>query len=249
MDDVTKLIYDISSKNKIISECDIDNIYENLIYKYSLDGFVKDINIDNFRINSLAFYAPLEKKIYINYKIMVYTVVNYIKKNNELFHSNDNFYLMNLYILKILLHELKHVKQEKLINADNSIETQILIKSNQCEEFYKQNKVYTKLLYDCNPIERQAELFALISTIDVSKELSNNRLIDFFKKEYLKKRIQNYNLDSVDGYPAYIYFKNFLNNNDINYFDNFYKFDINKRLELGLAIDEYEYNCLGSIDI
>ena len=243
MNDITKLIHDISLNNKIVGEYDVDDIYEILVRENSLNDFVKNIKLGNFNMNSLAFYSPYKKIIYINYKVMLYSIMNYIERNKMLVDSNNNYYLMNLYILKILIHELKHVEQEKImVYNKNSVEAKILMKSNKLEEYYKQNKLYSDLLYRCNPIERQAELHALMSIIDVSSKLFNNKLTNFFYLEYMNNKLENYSFCKTIKYPASIFFDNYLGYDDINYFNNSYKSDIDKRLELGLKINKDEYN-------
>ena len=58
----------------------------------------------------------------------------------------------------------------------------------------------------------------------------------------MNNKLENYSFCKTIKYPASIFFDNYLGYDDINYFNNSYKSDIDKRLELGLKINKDEYN-------
>ena len=247
MDDISRIIFDISKNHKLIDDIYIDKILEILINENLLGNYVDSVDINEFNTNSLAFYSPIRKVIYINFKKLLYTTA-YMIGNDKLFSQDDNFYLMNLCVLKIILHELHHAKQEKLKNENKkNIESLILINSDNCESYYKKNGLYNGLLYNCNPIERQAELCALLDVVDISKSLNNTRIVSYFKNNYLKKRNQNYS-KYINLYPMLIFFNKMIENDKIDYLNSSLTENLKKRLELGLKIEKNDYKNLLSID-
>ena len=115
MEGILKIIYDLSIKDSLLSINDIDKIIDNLINKKNLEKYILNIDVQRMRSNNLASYSINDKKIII-YSNIIKKMVKDIKFN---LNCNDpvtkNMYI-NLSILQIILHEIEHANQEKIIN-------------------------------------------------------------------------------------------------------------------------------------
>ena len=128
---ILRIVYDYSIKGKL---ADIDFIYK--VIQVVIDGkelsnYLEDVRLiqkvvsDNKGKIKLATYDSDFKTI----RIYVEAIDNLIKYNNKykeyLSHEEDIFY-KNLLFVHIILHELEHANQQKIILEQKGIEADIL---------------------------------------------------------------------------------------------------------------------------
>ena len=243
MEYLSKLIYDFSKNKHIANENFIKSIYEILVENYCLNDYIKYIIISNFNNNSLAYYSPEEKIIYVNFQKLIYTVGNTITRTYNTNDYNEQVLCLNLYVLNIILHEIEHARQEKNINNNITEETNILSLSGNYEKILKKLNVYTDVAYYTNPSERQAELVSLKTVLNITNYFNNTNLTNHIEKRLLINTIKNYKISKNKIICPIDLFLNCCN----NYFDIFDLLNIinntevlsentDKNLELGLAV-------------
>lgn len=246
MQDVTKYIYDFSKNNTLINSDFIYNIVLELIDVLELNEYIKTILICYLKSNTLTRYYVNEKKLCIDLKKLIYCISNYIANQKIDCSYEDKILLTNLYIVKILYHELEHAIQEKKINIYFNDETKILVLSGIWEEKLKKSnlKLYEKEKYLYNPIERQANMMSCRRIIEICNFLNNKEILNFFKCELINISLQGYEERDIN-YPI---FKYFLGNSDFLRISDIVRkvrtFDFSERLNIGLEISENEYYSL-----
>lgn len=229
--------------NNIIDNKYIYHITLYLISVLKLDDYIYNVTISNLPRNSLMRYLIREKKLVIDIKKTIYCVVSYIKNKSN---CENKILLTNLYIVKILFHELEHAIQERKINCTDDYETKILVLSKECEEKIKINNLnfYNNFEYLYNPIERQANIVSTRRIIELSKNLFYKEILEFFYNEFLTQVLLGYKEDGFD-YPLLKFFsgeKEFLRIFDkINKDKKIY---FKERINLGLEITDNEYSFL-----
>lgn len=127
-EELLKLLYNYSV-NGIIAD------------KYYIEKFIKIVNhykkLDNYLDSFELNYSLEEKKNIISAysfcmkRIIVYfNKLQYAIKNNNtskyLIPKNEDIFLKNVMISQMLLHELEHANQAKIMDEHNNIESQIL---------------------------------------------------------------------------------------------------------------------------
>ena len=199
MKNICEILYDYFDKEKIADEKFINICFDKLLNYFDIHDYVKNIKTENYSKNFVARYLPEEKTIYINYQTLVSSILYEIVDTPKKFFCEykHRLFALNLMTLKVLLHEIEHVNQEKKKIEINNPETKILILSDKCETFLKSNKIalYTTKLYFVNPIERSAELSALNTIIQINNLFSEETI-----KEYLQN---NYKSFCSYGYSNY----------------------------------------------
>ena len=213
MEQITNIVYNLSKNGHIADEKVMQKYFEFYSDKYMLDKYLKNIVISNFKNNSLAYYSSDTKTIYINFCKMIYALGLESKQCKYTDTYEEKIMMINLYIVKIIAHEIEHVLQEIKINSGIiNIENDILSVASTHERNLKANGIYKGILYHTNPIERQVELKALKSILQVAKEINNLNIIGLIKNEYLTKIICDYNFEtSPNIYPYQIFFCKNLN--------------------------------------
>jgi len=218
MEQITRLVYDLSKKRHIADEKVIEKCFEFFSNEYMLDKYLKNVVISNFKNNSLAYYSPDTKTIYINFCKMIYSLGLECGQCKYTDIYEEKIMMINLYIVKIIAHEIEHVLQEIKINSRvSNIENDILYIANIHEKNLKTNGIYKNILYYVNPIERQAELKSLKSILQVVKEINNLNIIKLITNEYFTKVICDYNFEKRQNrYPYQMFFDKNLNDNNFN---------------------------------
>lgn len=252
MDKLSQYIYNYSNKGYLPNEYFINFITEALVGKYSLNQYIKQVIISNFDNNSLAYYSLGDKTIYINFGKLIYSTGIDISSKMKTNSYEEKILAINLYVLKVLLHELEHANQEmKMNNQHEDLETTILKLSNEYEMHLKKlrlNYLDYRKLYFTNPLERQAELSALRKVSNLVKDYKCIHLSNLVNKEYLMTSIADYTINDMKCiYPIETYF---------NFWDKYYDIldsiknipllgsNIDMRLDLGLRISSNEYDKL-----
>ena len=208
MEQITRLVYDLSRSEHIADDKVIEKYFEFFSDEYRLDKYLKNVVISNFKNNSLAYYSPDTKTIYINFCKMIYALGLESKQCKYTDTYEDKIMMINLYIVKIIAHEIEHVLQERKINSGiYNIENDILSVANIHEKHLKANGIYKDILYYTNPIERQAELKSLKSILQVANEIDRLNIVNLITNEYLTKTISDYSIEGQQIiYPYQVFF-------------------------------------------
>ena len=218
--DYIKNLLIIKEKNEEILRIDeFEKIIYILIKEFNLQNYINDvilINFNKYRIkrNVCALYN--NKQLYFDYLRVVHS------------KNQTKVSLINLNIIKIILHELMHVIQErKIVHNFNNTESYILYAS-----FLRKKELIKKGVYEdfykINPIERQAEIISLQRIISMFK---NSFKLGAFERELNDNLKYGYNFDNpmiINPYNQYF-------DNNISFF-KLGDFTDKKRLELGLPV-------------
>ena len=246
MQELTKQIYDISSNRTIINSRHIYNFILKMIDSLKLNDYIHEILFCDINGKSLTRYYINEKRLCIDFKKIVYYVSNYITNLKGDYSFENKILLTNLYIIKILYHELEHAIQEKKINYVSNVETKILSLSSIWEDKLKSNniKIYEENRYLYNPIERQANITSSKKMIEICNLLDNQKIFNFFDLELIDLSLYGYT-NKGSEYPIIKYF---LENSEFSAIKDLVKkdgiFNFDKRIDMGLEISESEYYSL-----
>ena len=238
---ILQIIYDRSINNKIINIKDIEKILELLIVHKSLNDYILNINIQPIRSNNLASYSTYDKIITVYIKtieIMIENIENNILINNKF----EKTLYENLLILQIILHEVEHANQQKIVQCENNIEAFIIRLSNLVEDRYE------GILYEYCPEERLAEIKSFDELIKITKILNKNLLVlsELLSTERLKRLLRAYHYkDFSINVPIIDYFtigKKIKVLNAFEFNDNIYElFSLDERFKYGFPISNDEY--------
>lgn len=247
MEELIRIIYNNYKKPHIVKEDFIYDVCEIFSKYYELEKYFKDVVIINAKTPSLAYYSPQLKTIYVNIYKLIKTTGYYIAQNENISIYEEKILAVNLYILKVLLHEIEHIVQERIIrDGQENIEKEILIASFNNEQNLKDNKEYSNKKYYTNPIERQAEIKSLNQINRIANETNNETVFRFFERELLITAMNDYKIgESINVYPYQYFFNNYKKEiiKDIEEIQML-KDNYDLRIQLGLAISHREYNVL-----
>ena len=185
MDNVLKVIYDKSVNNEILCEKDAYNLLEFLTLEKQLTEYVTNIKFQPLRSNKIASYSAKEKIININLE-SAYLILSRLNLKN-LTKIEISMY-RNIFILQILLHELEHANQERLLYLNNNLESFIINLSN-CVDFSLQDR-----LYEFSPNERFAEINSFEDILNMIKQISKKMpdLNNVIQTEFMLRTIKGY---------------------------------------------------------
>lgn len=165
-EEVLKIIHDANKEKRILSQNDIDNILQYLIFYNSLQKYCILIDTDSYCEDAIAYYYK-DREIDINYK-------KFLKEEKAETQYFSNFFSMNkeekiIYInysmLLASLHEISHVYQEKIKKERLcSLELRILLKKDYKVFGLNNGKFYEKN-YNYFYTEYHAEINALYTLI------------------------------------------------------------------------------------
>ena len=199
-DRIFEIVYNYSLNKKFIDNKAIEEICNIITYNIDFSEVLKRICISN-KIFTLdyAYYDYDEKLININIKKII---INSTEDFKGLLSSESLYLFINLYILKVLFHELNHALQIKYINKkNNDVETILLLYSYftlniflTINSNFKQNKLLYKKTYNYNPAERLAEIDALsciIKFID-KQQCVNINIKKLFQVQLINTQLLKY---------------------------------------------------------
>ena len=240
MNDILKIIFDCSIKNKILNDSEIENIIIILIYQRKIDNFISNIYFDDVEINGLASYNMDDKKITI-YNRIINKMIKNMNKNLLINNSFQKYLFENLSILQIILHELEHVNQNNIICFDNSFEALIIRLSRLIDINIDEQ------LYEICPTERLAEIKSYKEVINIVLPIKEKilELEKLLNSELLKRKISGYHYqENIISYPLLTYFSKERKDYIINFIDLGSSNDLDYRFKYGLPIsfDEYKYS-------
>lgn len=191
MENILKIIYDKSTKSKIIDIDDIDKIVNYLVIGNELNKQVSNMQIQQIRGNYLASYSPYEKTIYIYYNVIDKMLEDI--DNNTIIENDFEMYLYkNISLLQIILHEIEHAKQIKIMHNENSLEAFILRLSSMVSDSTKEN------LYDLSPEERFAEIKSFSDIIKMILYINTKieNLHNIIATEKLQRLLKGYHFEN-----------------------------------------------------
>ena len=249
MENILKIIYDKSFENKILDLKDIEKILELLVINKCLGNYILNIDIQPIRSNNLASYSTFTKNIII-YTGTLELMVKNIEKNILIASDIEKNLYKNLSILQILLHEVEHANQEKILYTENSLEAFIIRMSCLVSNSYNEN------LYEYCPEERLAEIKSFEEILSLITIINNKleKLSEIIETEKLQRLLRgDHYSKSLVNCPLITYFK--LGNKEeiLQSFDwysdtpenalskasNIY--DLNLRMKFGFPITINEY--------
>lgn len=259
--ELARLFLDYSINKKIINGDYIDKLIEIVVNGKELKEYVKDYKIDNKTIqenNIIANYDASTKIINLYWK----ELYNYLKESMEymyLFTETETHLYLNLIATQIILHEIEHANQLKIMDKENNIESRILKlcefeEKSEIEALIKRGKIseveaylyriqkmdeyiekyYKYYLYV--PHERLAEIKTyqeIIDTLYVIKEHAKN-IIKFEESNKLASALRGYNNDSYS--PTITYLTNQDRIKDLKEFD---WYSDNKEETIKLSKEKY----------
>lgn len=264
--ELLSLLCDYSNKGLIADRNYIVKFIEIVSYYSKLHENVKSVVFEPVgeKKETLASYSFDEKKIYYFYKTVEEQIDNnpyqrFIPKNEFVFYKNS-------IISSLLLHELEHVKQFKMILENNDLESEILRLSRKdnlllCDQkIADEKKQEAKYIYDkyyyFSPEERLAEIRAHINMNNIIFPIKNF-VPNVLKMEEIlayKNMLKGYKLNSTLISPTIYYLSLKGKSNELEKFDWYdsslkksikkskARYDLNSRLQLGLPIEEKEFN-------
>lgn len=127
-EEILRLIYNYSSNGKIADNYFIEKIVNIIVHYEQLNKYINKIEyipINNFDKSSVAGYKYSEKKVIIFYKELN-NYINMKKSTDVLVSQNEQLFYKNIEIVDCILHELEHAKQSKIMENDNTLESDIL---------------------------------------------------------------------------------------------------------------------------
>ena len=261
-DNINKTLYNLiveySSNNKPVDNYFIKTVINTIIEYAELNDFYDTFTIDN-KLDSLGEHNSKTKNISINLD----AIYKKIKKNHYDFTNNEHQTYKYLAVILIIFHELEHVNQDKLMEENNTLESNILTESRRLYEiaiinFYKNQhdlaikrniillsqvikyrSLYYKY-YDLAPQERLADLSSYTNCLYISKKLKITNITNYLKKKSKLTLLRGYKTTLI---PTKYYIEK-LNPK----FDNWSYIEeqgrdlnLKERMSLGLEISNEEY--------
>ncbi len=199
MENILEIVYNYSINNKILDLYSIEKIVELIVDTRELNNYIKNIVVESKNSQKLALYQNYLKQISINDK-MIYIMLKKLEDNVLIENSFEKVFYKNLSMLQVILHELEHAYQEKILFSENSIESFVLRIS------YMVSEKDGKSLYEYCPHERLAEIksFELLCEI-VSLELKKLQQVNLLiKNNKLQKMLRGYHYNGTEyiNYPV-----------------------------------------------
>lgn len=142
---VLKLIYDYSMNNRIIDQKFIDQVVEIVVSSRSLDDYLKKVkyfNKDNIvrpeKGKAFCMVKNMDELAYLTYnfhnRIMtIYpdNIINFYKQPIDVTLSDyEMIFFKSIIYTSYILHELRHVDQNRIQSEESSLEAELLSYSN-----------------------------------------------------------------------------------------------------------------------
>ena len=106
---MNKEIYDIvlksSSEDKLLSKSNMEDIFEIIRDENNLKDYCNAINLCELPGKIIGWYRKGSKKIDVDY-------------DKAILREYSNYFESNLMLLEIIIHEIEHAKQHKIINSN-----------------------------------------------------------------------------------------------------------------------------------
>lgn len=221
MEQIAKIIYDYSIKQKILDIYGIEKIINELIYLKYLQDYITKIIFQYKKNNYIASYSNYSKEIRFSILNIQQVVMRFQKDKNY-----QNTLYLNIIILRIICHEVEHAYQEKIIYSKNCLESFILRISLMND---KQGKNY-----EYNPSERLANIkpFKFIETLLKYLYRVPEILVNSLEHDKMLQQIKSYKVTADNKFILFpfIQFLKLADNEII--LENFNWFDTNSEIML-----------------
>lgn len=262
-----RLLWDYSAARKIVDSDYIDKLIDIVVNHKKINKYVTKLNILTDRDSitnsgiSLASYNPFSKTLEV-YSDGINEMLNYEDKYRVLFNDIEQIFYNNLLITQIILHELEHANQRRIIDTETGLEAEILkLSTTQMEisagikllesgysiedvrryilEINLKNRQNYEENYEFAPEERLAQIQSykeIIETLSELKEYVPN-LLEFEKTNWLENMLRGYEYkDGVIMPPTIYYLIQKGSNSSLQQFD---WFDTNYAKCLNLTKEKY----------
>jgi len=200
MENILKIIYDRSISNKILNLNDIEKILNLLTIEKDLSKYISNMEVQQIRSKHLASYSNYTKTITI-YSNIIDLMMHNIDKTLKITNEFEKTLYKNLSILQVIMHEVEHANQEKII-YNNNLESFILKLSELIDD--------DAILYEYNPAERLAEIKSYKEIILLLDNLNNKteRISSLINTDNIQRLLRGYHYKNKDvTYPLSSYFK------------------------------------------
>lgn len=250
MESVLKIVYNYSINSKILDIKSIDKIIELLININELNFYISNMQLTQENNKKLASYCNYTKTIIINCNTIEYMLKN-IEENLLISKYFEKIFYKNIAILQVILHELEHAYQEKIIYTENSLEAFLLRISLHV------NNEFREKLYDICIEERLAEInsFEKINSMIYPLHSDLPELYDALQIDKLQRLLRGYHYISGEFIesPLINYMKKTNNSIILNVFDWYNndqkmcldsvsaKYKIGDRYKYGFPVELEEY--------
>lgn len=258
--DIFRFVYQYSLKNKLADENFIKEILKIIIREEKLEKKIQEIRIKEESpykgkesINDMAY--NYKNKYIVAYLKDLEQRLDILKKKSPFSTSFETTFYINLEIVRTLLHETRHAKQDKMITENNQdIETKLLTV----------NRAYKDLLnslaidmYPNTPQERMANIDAslIVERMILPFKPSLPRIVTYEQATTISKLNQGYHLQKYEIICPTFQFLYSLGETSIMHSFDFYDKNYPKMLEninqnytkkeqfrLGLPVSYDEYN-------
>lgn len=238
MEYIFKIIYDKAKKGKVISEDDIYNILSLIISKKDLSSYIQNMNVQSIRSNYLASYCGEERRI----TVYTNTIDRMLKEIESDLIDLDDFgkrMYENLSILQVILHEVEHANQKRLVSS-NTPES-LLIRSAYLVDYDSDNET----LYETCPIERLAEIKSYREIESMIKEEAIDKdLEELIVAEKTRRELLGYHYQKdIVSIPLYTYFSEGGKPELLHIFPALNEeIELPERLKFGYLIEKDEYS-------
>ena len=113
------------------------------------------------------------------------------------FEGTSSVIMYNLLVLQTLLHEIEHAKQYKLKDSGTDMESELI-------RLTDVDGPETNESYEYSFVERLAELKSIGFILDMYEQLgiSDQRIYDYFNKEYFDAALRGYHFEDEKGFYA-----------------------------------------------
>lgn len=213
-----RLIFDYSINGKLVDKAFIEKLIDLVVNSKNIGEYIKDASIEDADINEfddeilLAAYHP-NKKIIKVYSNAIEMMLEMQDKYQGLFNGVEQIFYKNILITQVLLHELEHANQRRIIDKENTLESKILrisvtnLDANLISKLLSQGFTKEEVLYFIRernkvrsenylilPDERLAEIKShqeIVSTLELIKEYTPN-LIEFEKDNVFENLLRGY---------------------------------------------------------
>ncbi len=238
---IIKLINEYNENNNL--EALLQKIYKIAKQELGIKDYTKQLKILKERKDNEKTRGCLDKDgNVIIYKKGIKLDIDEILEELPYLNEDEKNMLIVVEYIKTLLHELEHVRQNKLKKENNNdIETTILKLSNTNKNDL--SKIAYKCLYETHPQERLAEYQAKKTVIKILEDLGYDNIALKLKSEYIYEKFIHYYNYGLIG-PTNNHFKLFLKEKEKEQFNKSKKesnLNLEDRLKYGLEITEEEY--------
>lgn len=175
MNEVCNIISTAISEKRILDRMDIYNITSIIIKLYDCDKYLDNIVISDYFVPNIAEYSVYNKVISFNPRNMLNDSISFCNNRHYSLDFNTKILFQIFYQLVIILHEIRHVIQNKMISSQTINNTN--------------DYVYKMIMFDCIrgdlnetykrngnlfPSEKDANFFAVNFVFNLFKTMPIN---------------------------------------------------------------------------